>query len=91
MTLVGNCNEAYLGQLVSVIKGHEMDTMITSITNVFRGLARIGKDDVGGGNTESEHRLNFTFAGTIKASSEGDQSPQDLWVSITFDGVEWFL
>lgn len=78
-----------LVELISIVKGHLLDTNRLDIADVGVGLAGLGIDDVVGAGTEAKDLFNLSLGGAIKASAEGRKELEHLGVRVTLDGIEW--
>jgi hypothetical protein len=77
-----------LVELISVVKGHLLDTNRLNVADVGVGLAGLGIDDVVGAGTEAQDLFNLSLGGAIKASAEGSKKLENLGVRVTLDGIE---
>lgn len=60
----------HLAELISVIKGHAMYSMVPRITDVSGSLAWVSKDNVVWRDPKAEHRRYLSLAGAVKARAE---------------------
>lgn len=72
-----------------VIKGHEIDSVGSSMAYVARRLSGIGKDYPVGAHSEWQDFVYFGFRSAVKASAQGGQDFQDRHVVIAFNGCNW--
>ena len=57
---------SYLGELVSVVKGHEVNAVVAGVANVLGGLARVRINDVRGIHTQGQHRFDLALGCAVK-------------------------
>lgn len=78
-----------LVELISIVKGHLLDTNRLDIADIGVGLAGLGIDDVVGAGTEAKDLFNLSLGGAIKASAEGRKELEHLGVRVALDGIKW--
>lgn len=77
-----------LVELISIVKGHLLDTNRLDIADIGVGLAGLGIDDVVWAGTEAQDLFNLALGGAIKACAERSKKLKDPGVRVTLDGIE---
>lgn len=78
-----------LVELISIVKGHLLDTNRLDIADIGVGLARLSIDDVVRAGTKAKDLFNLSLGSAIKASAEGSKELEHLGVRVTLDGIKW--
>ena len=73
-----------LVELVYIVKGHLLDALSASVTDVRDSFARLSIDDSGRLHTEREDLVDFGFGRAVKASSQCSQKAEHLSVRVAF-------
>ena len=75
-------------QLDFIVKGHEIDTNLTSKTDVGHRLGGIGKDDAAWFHTKLHDLLDLSTTGAIEIGTERHESLENLGLIAALHGVE---